>query len=208
MNLSAVILAGGQSRRMGVNKAFLPVAGRPLLLRQVEALRHSRISEILVSGRCPDGFFASGIRWVPDHFEGAGPLSGIHAALESASHRCLLVLAVDMACISSAFIGHISGMAQDHQGVVPRLRDGGGGIEPLAAIYPKSARVLAASRLQAGQRSARDFASACVEAGMARFLDVPDSWAGLLRSFNTPAEWLDYASKGLAPKHLKAATCV
>ena len=133
-------------------------------------------------------------------------MSGIHAALESASQRCLLVLAVDMACISSAFLDHISEMAQDNMGVVPRLRFGGGGIEPLAAIYPKSARELAASRLQAGQRSARHFASACVEAGIARFLDVSDSWAGLLRSFNTPAEWLDYFSKGLAPQDLKAAT--
>ena len=193
MKLSAVILAGGQSRRMGINKALLPVQGRPLLFRQIGVLRDSGVSEILVSGRCPGNLRAPHTRWVPDHFEGAGPMAGIHAALEAMQYNHLLVLAVDMACVSSPFIGQITGMVQDHAGIVPKLP---GGIEPLAAIYPRSARALAASQLQNGRRSAREFAFACVESRMASFLELAQNCEGLLRSFNTPAEWLDHSTKG------------
>ena len=51
MNFSAVILAGGQSRRMGQDKAWLEVGGQPLITRALTVLRAAGIQEIFVSGR-------------------------------------------------------------------------------------------------------------------------------------------------------------
>ena len=78
MNLSAVILAGGESRRMGQDKAWLEVGGQSLLARAVSTVRDSGIKEILISGR-PGADYSTLRRPVLLDLEpGYGPLSGTY----------------------------------------------------------------------------------------------------------------------------------
>lgn len=96
-NVSAVILAGGRSSRMGQDKAALRLGGRTLLQHTVSVLRRLGIAEILVAGRtdCPEGTAA-----VPDICPHRGPLSGIHGGLLAITNPCALILPVDMPLIS------------------------------------------------------------------------------------------------------------
>ncbi|MBO5544062.1 MAG: molybdenum cofactor guanylyltransferase [Firmicutes bacterium] len=94
--VSAIILAGGRSSRMGTDKAKLKQGDQTLLELMAEKLRRLGISEIVVSG-CPD--CPEGTSYVPDLIPDKGPLSGIHAGLRQIRHRSALVLPVDMPLI-------------------------------------------------------------------------------------------------------------
>ena len=80
------VLAGGQSRRLGRDKALLPWSGKPLVLRPFEVLQEAVAEAVIVtvSGRSYDDL---GIPVIHDRFEGMGPLAGIHAALDWARSR-------------------------------------------------------------------------------------------------------------------------
>src|SRR5689334_16745960 len=97
MKFSAVILAGGQSRRMGSDKAWLKFDGKTLLERQVELAQKVGASEILISGRSNSDYSRFGLQVLHDRIPESGPLGGIERALDAASQPLLLVLAVDMA---------------------------------------------------------------------------------------------------------------
>src|SRR5689334_8147321 len=93
MNLSAVILAGGESRRMGKDKAWLEVGGQPLLARALSTVRRAGIKEIFISGRSGTDYSVLRCPVLFDREPGCGPLSGIERALEVASAPLVLVLA-------------------------------------------------------------------------------------------------------------------
>jgi molybdopterin-guanine dinucleotide biosynthesis protein A len=81
--VAGVILAGGQSLRMGREKAFVPLAGRPLIFHCIEALK-PQVRQLAISANGPAGRFESyRLPVLPDLMEGQiGPLAGILAALE------------------------------------------------------------------------------------------------------------------------------
>ena len=80
MNFSAVILAGGQSRRMGRDKAWLPLDGQPLLARQIELVRELAPEELFISGRSDTDYTRLGCPVLTDEFTDAGPLAGLRPA--------------------------------------------------------------------------------------------------------------------------------
>src|SRR4051812_26282667 len=96
ITLTAVLLAGGESRRMGNDKATIQFEGEPLWRRQLEVLRTLAVEKIIVSARkAPD--------WLPDDVElrvddvpSRGPLSGLTKALMAMRTTHLVALAVDM----------------------------------------------------------------------------------------------------------------
>src|SRR3974390_2217688 len=81
MNLSAVILAGGESRRMGHDKAWLRGGGQSLLARAMSAVRDSGIEEALISGRAGADYSTLRCPILFDREPGCGPLSGIEHQL-------------------------------------------------------------------------------------------------------------------------------
>jgi molybdenum cofactor guanylyltransferase len=185
MNFSAVILAGGQSRRMGRDKAWLPVNGQPLLLRQIDVARQLAPAEVFISGRVDTDYTRLGCPVLHDNFADAGPLAGIERALKAASSPLLLVLAVDMPNMSAAFLRRLAANCTDATGSIPRLN---GFIEPLAAFYPKSAQALAEAQLRGSQRAAAFFAERCVQSGLAKFYDLSAGDAGNFANWNTPMD--------------------
>jgi molybdenum cofactor guanylyltransferase len=80
LRIFGVILAGGQARRMGSDKAFVPLAGRPLLAHVLDRLE-PQVEHVLISANGNPARFADfSCPVVPDATP-QGPLSGIHAAL-------------------------------------------------------------------------------------------------------------------------------
>ena len=148
MTLTTMLLAGGSSRRMRVDKATLMIAGEPLWQRQLRVLSGLRPETLWVSGQ-------SGLRWCPigteivtDKMPSRGPLSGVAEGLCLLKTSHLLVLAIDLPQMTSNHLRILFGLAKPGKGVIPL---NGGGLEPLCAVYPAEAAAAAgaASRLTA-----------------------------------------------------------
>lgn len=187
MNMSAVILAGGKSSRMGRDKARLEISGQSLLARQIQLVRMIGVGEIFVSGRADRDDAEFGCPVLTDRFAEAGPLAGIERALAAAAWPWLLVVAVDMPNLTPDILQRLIERSRGVTGVIPRI---GGRMQPLAAIYPRGAGSLATAQLTAEVRAATAFAEHCVRFGLAEFQDMADVDARHFVSWNTPAEVL------------------
>ena len=149
---TALIVAGGESRRMGRDKATLPFSGRPLVDDLALRLQPA-FSDLLVSVRLP----RADIRWpqVCDHPELRGPLAGLEAGLSVCTTPWLFAIAVDMPFLELESIARLAALRGNQDAVVPFSE---GEIQPLAAFYSVSATRKAIADLLAqadGRRSLR-----------------------------------------------------
>src|SRR5438445_10130962 len=108
MNMSAVLLAGGESRRMGKDKATLQFRGRPLWQIQFELLRKLQPSEIFISARTDPTWRPEDVRFVADFLPSRGPLTGLAASLAQMHTTHLLALAIDMPFMTEDFLLSLS----------------------------------------------------------------------------------------------------
>ncbi|HVO62267.1 MAG TPA: molybdenum cofactor guanylyltransferase [Terriglobales bacterium] len=145
--VSAFVLAGGKSTRMGSDKAFLVLDGETLLHHAVQAVS-AVTHQVMIVG--PKSKFSSYAPVVEDIFPERGPLGGIHAALMSTATALNLVLAVDLPFIEPAFLSYICNRARETQAlvVIPRAA---GGWQPLCAVYRKEFGTVAEKALAAGR---------------------------------------------------------
>ena len=197
MTFSAVILAGGKSSRMGRDKAWLEVDGQPLLARQIRLVQELGAAELFISGRVGVDYSKFGCPVLSDDFPDAGPLAGLERALRIAATPLVLALAVDMPEMTAGTMRSILGCCGENTGAIPRI---GGVIEPLAAVYPKSALALATDQLQKKSNAARTFAGLCVSNGLANFVELPACEAGHFANWNSPA---DHAKQGVDAADLR-----
>jgi len=132
---SAVILAGGESKRLnGQNKALLEVGGRRVMDRLMSALS-SYFREIILVTNDPVRYLEWDVVIVTDHFDQRSSMTGIHAGLFAASHPHALVTACDMPFVQPAMIELLLGSVEAHLDVIiPRTALG---FESLMAIYSK-----------------------------------------------------------------------
>jgi molybdopterin-guanine dinucleotide biosynthesis protein A len=145
--LSISIQAGGQSRRMGTDKALVQLGGIPLIehvLKRVEGLA----DEILITSNHTEGLTYLGVPMVQDPIPGAGALAGLETALNAARGEHVLVLACDMPFVSRELIRYMIELAPRADVVVPIHA---GYFEPLHAIYSKECLPRIESSLQDGQ---------------------------------------------------------
>lgn len=156
--LSAAILAGGQSRRMGADKALLRLApGGPTLVERVAAAVAAVAAETLVVAN-DDRLAGLGLRIVPDAYPGAGALGGIYSAVSAAAHAHCLVVACDMPFLSAPLLRALAAEPRDYDVLAPFLpaaesRQGtaGGVYETLHAIYGRGALAAMRAQLDAGR---------------------------------------------------------
>jgi molybdenum cofactor guanylyltransferase len=146
-DISAFVLAGGRSSRMGQDKAFLQLHGRTLLEHAIETAR-SVTSNVRIVGQ-REKFAAYG-EVVEDTFRDRGPLAGIHSALRSSNSELNLVLAVDTPFIEMNVLEYlIHAAAQTTKlATVPRIA---GHLQTLCAIYRLGFADVAEASLQAGK---------------------------------------------------------
>lgn len=129
--LSGVVLAGGQSQRMGRNKALMELDGRTLIARVLDKLARL-CDELIISANEGELYAHLPARVVPDVLPGRGALSGIHAGLAAMHNRRALVVACDMPFLSLSLLRYMTVVAAGYDTVVPRL---GRYYEPLHALY-------------------------------------------------------------------------
>ena len=146
-DLTAFILAGGKSTRMGTDKAFVTLDGQTLLARALNVARSITPNVRIVGDPAKFSPFAP---TVADIFPNCGPLGGIHAALRSSQTDLNLILAVDLPFVSPALLQYLIQCANNNAAAVT-VAQTGGGYQPLCAIYRRNFAEAAEQSLQAGR---------------------------------------------------------
>jgi molybdenum cofactor guanylyltransferase len=145
---AAFVLAGGQSTRMGADKAFVQLEGCTLLAHAL-ALAKSVTPDVRIVGS-PEKFAAFG-EVVEDEFPQHGPLAGIHAALRASSSEVNLMLAVDMPFVEVPFLEYLFQEAARHESVMVTIPRAAGAWQTLCAVYRKPFADLAEQALRQGK---------------------------------------------------------
>ncbi len=182
---TAIIMAGGASSRMGVDKSMLPIQGRAMIDRISEQLRNT-FSQILISANEADKYDHLGFEIVPDRQPGQGPLMGIASALRASANELNFVVACDIPSIDLRFVRRMLTEAEGVDIVVPKTSDGK--YEPLFAVYNKSALVAINEVLSSGGRKISDVFGQCrvkyIELQARRFVNL-----------NTMAEYEEFQGR-------------
>ena len=151
--IHVAVLAGGQSRRMGRDKALLPLGDQTLIERVLAAARPLGYPCIIIGD--PTTYAHLGLSVHPDRRPGLGPLGGLHTALSTTAAPVLL-LACDLPFITPEFLRYLVDRRGPHQAVVPYAATG---LQPLCALYEPSCLTAVEAAIQADQLGMRDLLS-------------------------------------------------
>jgi molybdopterin-guanine dinucleotide biosynthesis protein A len=181
--VSAIILAGGQSRRMQKEKSLLPVNGCTLI-ETVIAQISPFFSKIMISTAAKDKFAFLNLPLVEDEVPGQGPLMAIMSTLRVSNHDINFVLACDIPFINIPFLQEILSLAQAYDIVVPRYRDGK--FEPLFAAYNRGIIPVIEKQIKKNDRKISHLFPVC----RTKFVAMDrQKW---FRNLNTLKEYHDY----------------
>jgi molybdopterin-guanine dinucleotide biosynthesis protein A len=195
--ISAFILAGGASSRMGEEKGLLRFGGEPLILRTARLL-DPLVHRVIVVGK-PELYTGLGLHVIPDPATGGGnesapvrtPLVGIATALSATVSPWNLILACDLPYLTPEWVSWLLSRAAGSgaQIVMPRTSRG---LEPLAAIYRRECAAPVLGALERGIRKVTDGLPGC----RIEYLEE-DEWTALdhgrrvLKNMNSPEDYLE-----------------
>lgn len=109
-NFGGAVLAGGESKRMGFNKALIEVDGEPLISRVANSINRVGIADLKIVGGDSESFELLGYECLADEYPGEGPLGGIITALnyfKTQGKKHVLIVACDLPNISEILINQI-----------------------------------------------------------------------------------------------------
>jgi molybdopterin-guanine dinucleotide biosynthesis protein A len=190
-DVTAFVLAGGKSSRMGTDKAFVTLGGshldgRTLLARALDVAR-SITPEVHIVGDADK--FAAFAPTVADIFPNCGPLGGIHAALLSSHTDLNLILAVDVPFVSPTLLQYLIECARNSASSTVTVAHAGGGWQPLCAIYRRDFSGAAEKALKEGRhRVDALFAAANTLTITEKELEAAGFSPSLFRNLNTPSD--------------------
>ncbi len=176
-DIIAYILAGGGSRRMGVDKLFLHIEGLSLLERTIAVCEASFSQVRLVSGK-PGKLASLGYPVVVDNPLARGPMGGVIAALRDCPDDCCFITAADLLDLRPEIISSLTDQ-YDGQQYLGMLESGG--LQPLCGIYHKSALDVICRFAEAGEFSMKKAVTALRHGTVA----LP---AGRWRNINSPED--------------------
>ncbi len=179
----AVLIAGGRSRRMGRDKCVLEWQGKPLWEHQLGTLSSVGAGRVAVVSPGRPEWLSGDTSWIPDVPGDCGPLGGILAALESVKSGLVLVLAVDLPAMTGECLRDLLHSCTRERGCVP-VADRG--YEPVAAVYPAAAAVMAREWLDSGRRDLQGWVGELIKRDLVRGRKVEAP--GFFRNLNCPED--------------------
>jgi molybdopterin-guanine dinucleotide biosynthesis protein A len=185
MNVTGALLAGGESRRMGRDKAMLLLRGEPLWQIQLELLRKLGPTEIFVSARTDPVWRPADVPFVADDPPSRGPLSGLASSLAKMRNTHLLALAIDMPFMTEKYLKLLCNQIAPRRGVIPKIEDR---FEPLAAIYPQEALANVRRALSGTDFSLQTVAARLAAAGKLQVTLVTSKERKLFSNVNEPVD--------------------
>lgn len=179
MRRAGFILTGGNSSRMGRDKALLPW-GKATVVEHLARLLQPVSDTVTLVGQ-PQRYGHLAIPCIPDLRPGVGPVGGIETALASTDADACLVLACDIPDVPSAWLIELFRSAESGEALFTGIRDAAGALHPLCAVYRRESLAIVQNALNGGER---------------RLLRVVDRlkpvWidaADVLANINTSEEW-------------------
>jgi len=151
--VSAAVLAGGKSQRLGLDKSLLKINGEWLLERILLQLATLSDDLLVIANKKPE-FGQLPARVIPDIYPGSGPLGGIYAGLQAIRYERGLFVACDMPLLNLELLRYMILLAADFDVVIPRLE---GNVEPLHAVYSKACLPPIMKALESGERRVVSF---------------------------------------------------
>ncbi|MDR4504454.1 MAG: molybdenum cofactor guanylyltransferase [Candidatus Scalindua sp.] len=131
--MTAIILAGGKSSRMGRNKALIEIEGKPFIEKQIDLLGEI-FDDIIISANTPSEYAFLHKPVIKDLYPEKGPLGGIYTGLMESNSPYTFFLACDMPFVELPLIRYLRGLVGGADVVVPKSERG---LEPLHAFYSK-----------------------------------------------------------------------
>ncbi|HWR43328.1 molybdenum cofactor guanylyltransferase [Sporomusa sp.] len=134
-SITPVILAGGKSSRMGRNKSFVTLAGKPLIEIVIDTVTSIFPQPPVIVTNSPGLYEYLGLTMAGDIYQEKGPLAGIHTGLIHSSTAYSFVFGCDMPFLDTEFIKFMVSRLHDEQVLIPR---NGKWVEPLHALYAQN----------------------------------------------------------------------
>jgi len=147
--MTGIVLSGGENRRMGRDKAFLKIAGIPMIEHVLQALQSVVKQKIIIVTNSPQAYTSYGVRVVTDASDKRGSLIGIYTGLLYSQDEYNIVVACDMPFLNPGLISYMAGLAEGYDIVVPKI---GEFIEPLHAVYCRALLPVIENRIQLDDR--------------------------------------------------------
>jgi len=184
--LPGAVLAGGQSRRMGTNKALMEVEGKPMARLVADVLKEV-CNEVVIVGGSKEEHSALGFPWFPDSMRDCGPLGGIYTAL-TLFENDVVVCACDLPNITPDLLKFLLSRDASAESSATVLSSGTM-IQPLLGVYHQTCRPTLHHFLENGGRKVFDFLQQCTPS-FADLASSPGPFSGeLLLNINTMAEY-------------------
>ncbi|MCD4685588.1 MAG: molybdenum cofactor guanylyltransferase [Anaerolineae bacterium] len=168
---TVAILAGGKSSRMGTNKSFVPLLGRPMIAHIIDRVRRLEPAAIILNTNHPADYRPFGLPMFTDVLPGKGALGGIYTALHHSTHPYTLVVACDMPFINPDLLRYMLTLREEKDGpydvIIPRVNDHPQGLH---AVYSKACLEPIRAQLDADRLKVIGFHDAV----RVRYLDPPE----------------------------------
>ena len=152
--MDALILAGGENKRIPMIKGFLEIRNRKIIETNIELLK-SIFSRVILSVNHPELYFYLGLPMIGDVFDSMGPMTGILSVFMNTESADIFVTACDMPYINAILIKYMVEKYNDKFDALIPLYDGKP--QPLFGIYAKRISELMEQRIKAGKKSLLDF---------------------------------------------------
>ncbi|HKJ04552.1 MAG TPA: formate dehydrogenase accessory sulfurtransferase FdhD [Geopsychrobacteraceae bacterium] len=197
--VTGVILAGGESRRMGSDKSLLPIQGARFIDHAYTRMK-VLFDEVVIVTNSPELYSDIDCRKVPDLYYSQGALAGVHSGLAHAKYDQIFVVGCDMPFVSARVVRHICAQGDRGDMVIPRSSSGH---EPLHALYGKSCLPAMEKILDAGQRRIMLFFD------QVKMIEIPskeiqelDPGEMSFRNINTPEDYFSLRGTLISNKDL------
>jgi molybdopterin-guanine dinucleotide biosynthesis protein A len=152
--LTGIILSGGKSSRMGLEKGLVDFRGKPLISYAIEALKPVTDALLVSANNRLDDYRNFGYEIVRDKVKEIGPMGGLLAALKHSKTEYNLVLSCDMPFVSTELMDYLSGQIEDYD-IVAAVH-GEETLEPLCGCYSKSVVGVLENQVAEGNYKLRD----------------------------------------------------
>lgn len=178
-DITALILAGGKSERMGTDKAFIDFNGQSFIESSIGAIK-PLCDRIIILGD-PTKYAHLGLEVIPDLIINSGPLAGLYTGLSASTSEINMVLSCDIPLIESPLLEKLLKEYDTHLDAL--VCESNKRLNPLVGIYHKRTASLAKQQLENHQRSMMKF----LDRLNYKSLEFKDE-AHCLKNINTPLE--------------------
>ena len=180
--ITAIVLAGGKSQRMGTDKGFLDLNGKTFIQHICDALKPIVGSNILIVSANKE-YDALGFSRVEDIIENKGPVGGLYTALKESKTKVNLVLSVDVPLVSTDLL---QWLIKNHgeTDMVTQTKIGDK-TSPLIGVYDRSMKIVFGEHMAGNQLKLRRV----IEDVKHQTIEVPEKWSNQVQNINTKEEY-------------------